>query len=177
MAIVTSLVAGAIDAYGQQLPASKGFDAIVVAGCRVHPDGTPSLALQHRTHHAVQLYQQGYADKIIFTGGSPDQRSSESAAAKAYALDNYDIPSASLLLETHSKSTEENAQYAAELYPTVQRIVLVSDSYHMFRAQRVFQRYFEDVSPSGRTPAFNVRIPGALRELFAIPYYFTKGRL
>ena len=171
------IIAIAIDAYGQQLPTTNGFDAIVVAGCRVKPDGTPSLALQYRTDHAVRLYQEGYANKIIFTGGSPDQRPSEAAAASAYALRKHDIPSASILVETTSKSTEENAQYASEIYPEVRRIVLVSDSYHMFRAKKVFDRYFEEVSPSGRIPAYNVRIPGTLRELIAIPYYFYKGRI
>ena len=177
LATIVVLVAVAIDAYGQQLPATDGYDAIIVAGCRVKPDGTPSLALQHRTNHAVRLYQKGYANKIIFTGGSPDQRPSEAAAASTYAVQNHNIPRTSILLETKSESTEENAQYTAELYPDVRRIILVSDSYHMFRAQKVFERYFEDVNPSGRVPAFNVRIPGTLRELLAIPYYFSKGRL
>ena len=175
--ITSTITAMLIDYHGQQMPAHKNSDAIIVAGCRVQSDGTPSLALQYRTDHAVHLYKEGYADKIIFTGGSPDNRVTEASAAKQYALQQYDIPGDALLIEEISTNTEENARLTAQLYPELTEIILVSDSYHLFRAERVFDNYFTKVHPSGRVPAYNVRIPGALRELIAIPYYYMQGRL
>ena len=166
-----------IDQYGQQIPPHKGFDAIIVAGCRVQSNGQPSLALQYRTDHAVQLLQEGYAERIIFTGGSPDNRKTEAKSAQLYALEKYQLSEAKLLLEEESTSTEENAQLASEMYPTIENIIMVSDSYHLFRAVHVFDNYFSEVYPSGRVPRYNVRIPGALRELVAIPYYFMQGKL
>jgi len=170
-------MATAIDHYGQRLPVEKEADAIIVAGCRVYSNGKPSLALQYRTDHAVKLYQAGYASKIIFTGGSPDTRPTEASTARKYALAKYKIPRRDLLLEEDSKSTEQNASETAALYPDIKKVILVSDSYHIFRAERVFRKYFQDVQGSGRIPEMNVRIPGAFRELLAIPYYFIKGRI
>lgn len=175
--LILILIASAIDQYGQTMPAQKDADAIIVAGCRVYDDGTPSLALKYRTDHAVKLYQEGFADKIIFTGGTPDQRKTEATAARDYALSKYNLPKKDLWLEEASTSTEENASLSSALYPEMKKIILVSDSYHMFRAKRVFDNYFTEVYPSGRVPKYNVRIPGALRELIAIPYYYLQGRL
>jgi uncharacterized SAM-binding protein YcdF (DUF218 family) len=165
-----------IDQFGQQIPIEKA-DAIIVAGCQVKSDGTPSLALQKRIDHAIKLYNEGFAQKIIFTGGSPDNRPTEAETARDYAIEQHEITKESLFIESKSSSTEENAQFSSELFPEVNNIILVSDSYHLFRATKVFSRYFNTVQPSGRIPDYNVRIPGAIRELMAIPYYYFKGRL
>ncbi len=39
----------------------EAFDAIVVLGCRVGPDGRPSHALRRRAQHAARLYRAGIA--------------------------------------------------------------------------------------------------------------------
>ena len=65
-------LATGLDWYGQRRPSQSTYDAIIVLGCRVQPDGTPSLALQARTRKAVELYNAGYADRIILTGGIGD---------------------------------------------------------------------------------------------------------
>ena len=165
-----------LDLYGQKRPYVHGFDAIVVAGCRVKSDGSPSLALQARVRHAVSLYKEGYASQLIFTGGTPDDRPSEALAAKIYAQ-SLGVDASVILLEEQSTSTEENASLAKAKYDGVNRIVLVSDSYHIYRAERVFGRYFSEVIGSGRIPAWNVRWPGAAREILALGYYFVSGRL
>ena len=54
-------------------------DAIVVAGCLVHPDGTPTTALRQRASTAVSLWRVGHAPVILFTGGSKRGRPTEAA--------------------------------------------------------------------------------------------------
>lgn len=174
---LSSVLASIIDGYGQKLPSSGVYDAIIVAGCKVRTDGTPSLALQARTRKAITLYKLGYANKIIFTGGSPDDRPTEAKTAMEYAISISDIPRKNLLLEEKSTTTQTNAEYAKKKYSDLQHIVLVSDSYHIFRAEKIFARYFDSVEGSGRTPAWNVRIKGAFREIPAIAYYKWKGFL
>jgi uncharacterized SAM-binding protein YcdF (DUF218 family) len=170
-------IASLIDGYGQKKPSSSNFDAIVVAGCKVRQDGSPSLALQARVRKAVSLYKEGYASKIILTGGSPDGRLTEAQSAKLYAKTLYDIPDEAILLEEKSTTTESNASFTKSLYPHINKIILVSDSYHIFRGERIFQRYFSHVEGTGRIPKWNVRIKGALREVPAIIYYKWKGAI
>ncbi|MBC7172504.1 MAG: hypothetical protein H5U40_08770, partial [Polyangiaceae bacterium] len=55
--------------HGARARAHGGYDAIVVAGCRVQPDGTPSRALARRVERAAELHRAGLAPKIFTTGG------------------------------------------------------------------------------------------------------------
>jgi uncharacterized SAM-binding protein YcdF (DUF218 family) len=167
----------ALDRYGER-PLSEGkWDAIVVAGCKVRQDGTASLALIRRTRSAADLWRQGLAPKVLLTGGTTDSRPTESSVAMAYGVEAEGIPKDVFLLESQSKSTEENAYFAAESHPDIRRILIVTDSYHIFRAERVFGRHFAEVAGAGSTPAWNVRIPGAYREVLAVAYYWLKGRI
>ena len=165
-----------LDLYGQKRPNNQSFDAIVVAGCRVKSNGEPSLALQARVRHAVALYKDGYAPKLLFTGGTPDDRPSEALAARIYA-ESLGVDPSVILLEEESTSTDENARFAKEQYAEFDKIVVVSDSYHIFRSERVFGRYFSEVVGSGRIPAWNVRWMGAAREVLALIYYSATGKL
>lgn len=166
-----------LDQYGQKRPSSGNYDAIVVAGCRVKSNGEPSLALQARVRHAVQLYKEGYSSKLIFTGGTPDNRPTEAKAAQKYATEVLGVPSDAILLEENSTSTEENASLSKEKYDGIHRIIVVSDSYHIYRSERVFGRYFSEVIGSGRVPKWNVRWSGAVREVLAVGYYTLFGKI
>ena len=79
-------------------------------------------------------------------------------------------------LEDASTSTEENARLAAARYPAA-RVLVVTDAYHVYRARRVFARYFGAVdavaSPYGRWS----RVRGAYREVLALAGYAVAGRL
>lgn len=166
----------ALDRYGHRPPPGAGWDAIVVAGCRVLPDGRPSLALQRRTRLAVALWRQGAAPRIVFTGGVGTYPPSEARAAADYAA-TLGVPDTALSLEESSTSTEENARFAAERLPPGSRIVIVTDTYHVFRSERVFGRYFTEVRGSGSVPMGFVRGQGALREVAAVAAYALSGRL
>ena len=170
LALATSL-----DAYGHR-QAQGTFDAIVVAGCRVEPDGQPSLALQRRTRRAVDLWRRQIAPVLVFTGGVGTYPPSEARAAADYAQ-TLGVPAEVLLLEERSTSTQENARYAAELIGESSRVIVVTDTYHVFRAERVFGRAFAEAKGAGSVAAPHVRTRGALREVFAVGFYKLSGRL
>ncbi len=175
-ALIYAALGAALDRYGQR-PVRGRFDAIVVAGCRVLPDGRPSMALRRRTSLAVELWEQAIAPRIVFTGGiGPDAPASEAAVAAAYAQ-RQGVPSEALLLEERSTSTEENARFAAELLPEGARVVVVSDAYHVLRCERVFRRYFARVRGAGSLGHPWARLRGALREVLALAAYGALGRL
>lgn len=166
-----------LDQYGQRTPALDEYDAIIVLGCRVRPDGTPSLALQARTRKAVELYHQGYAQKIVLTGGVGTHAPAESVAAFEYATKNLGVPPNVFVLEQKSTSTEENARFASEVFGAESSVLIVSDAYHVFRAERVFDKYFEHVDGSGRIPIPEYRLKGTSREVLALIFYWAQGRL
>src|SRR3546814_15252238 len=47
---------------------ARAADAIIVLGAAQY-DGRPSRVLQDRLDHALELYEEGLADKIVLTGG------------------------------------------------------------------------------------------------------------
>lgn len=164
-----------LDAYGRRAAAANAWDAIVVAGCRVMPDGLPSNALKARTHRAVELWREGKAPIIVFTGGVGDTPPAEAVAAGNLAM-SLGVPASAIVLEDTSVSTEENARHAAQILGGG-RVLVVSDAYHVFRCERVFARYFDEVRGAGAISPITTRSRGALREVAAIGWYAVKGRL
>ncbi len=175
LSLVISIAAWALDRYGRKRPDAGAFDAIVVLGCRVHPDGTASTALRERTRRAVELWREGRAPVIVLTGGIGDNPPSEARAAADLARD-LGVPESALLLEDRSRSTEDNARFTYERFGG-HRILLVSDAYHVFRAERVFGQFYEDVHGTGSLTNLRTRLHGAFREVAACAIYWALGRL
>lgn len=163
-----------LDHLGQAPPPPGPYTAIVVAGCRVHPDGSPSPALQRRAERAVELWKQGQAPVVLFTGGRTGALPSEARAAADHAI-ALGLPQRAILLEETSTSTEENARNASGL--VAGRVLVVSDAYHLWRAQRVFGRYFGAVEVAGSVGTWSARARGAAREVGAVLWYAARGRL
>ncbi|MCX4247702.1 YdcF family protein [Paraliomyxa miuraensis] len=166
-----------LDRYGQSRPEPQGqWDAIVVLGCRVYPDGRASVALSRRVKAAAELYAAGRAETIVLTGGTGDSGHVEAEVAAEIA-ESLGVPRSALVLETRSTSTEENAEFAAGLIEG-RRVVVVTDAYHVLRSERVFARFFDEVSMVGTvSPRWWPRSRGALREVLAIAGYALRGRL
>lgn len=173
--VTWSMVAWALDDWGSVRRATGPWDAIVVAGCRVDPDGLPSPALEWRVRLAVELWRAGDAPMIVFTGGLGTYPPSE-AEASATLAESLGVPREAMVLEDRSTSTAENASRAAERL-RVERIVVVTDAYHVFRARRVFDRYFPDVDAIGSTYGQWSRVRGAYREVLAVAAYGVRGDL
>lgn len=169
-----------LDRAGSAAPPAGRWDAIVVAGCRVDPGGVPSLALQRRARLGVELWREGLAPRVVFTGGVGEHPPSEARAAADFAA-GLGLPAEAALLEEGSTSTEENARLAAALLRErglpAERVLVVTDGYHALRAARVFGRFFQEVRAVGSTPSPSVRARGALREVLALGWYLARGRL
>lgn len=146
-------------------------DAAIVLGAAVWDD-EPSPVFQERIHHAIWLYNNGYVDKLIFTGGrSEGDRYAESEVGRQVAIDN-GIPSAHIYLEQKSTITEENLAYAQEIAEQneITHFTLVSDPLHMARSARMAEDLGMEVyaSPT-QTSAYETlgsQIPFFTRELF-----------
>ncbi|MCC6748131.1 MAG: YdcF family protein [Deltaproteobacteria bacterium] len=147
----------------------------MVAGCRVRPDGRPSVALALRTELAARLLREGHAARLLFTGGPAPRTPAEAVVAAAYAR-ALGVPEGAILVEPTSRTTEENARHAAHLLGGG-RVIVVTDGYHAFRTRRIFRRHFAAVwlVPSTSPPL--LRAKGIVREVVALAHYaLVRGR-
>ncbi|MCI2171144.1 YdcF family protein [Schleiferilactobacillus perolens] len=118
-------------------------DLIFLAGSR--------MALSLRLPTAVSLYQDGRAKKLLISGGHvwPDQPQGE-AVALAAAAQRQGVPAADILTETQSLYTLQNVQFSLPLVSEaigldhVQRIILVTNAYHMNRLYHMMRSYFPE---------------------------------
>ena len=159
----------ALDAWGKTRRPEGFYDAIIVAGCSVYPDGKPSPALEWRVRKAVDLWKHGISARVVFTGGLGDFGPTEAEASARLAVE-LGMPRSVMTLEEHSRSTLENAQNAGAKFPNAaqMRVLVVTDAYHVFRARRLFARFFREADAVGSTYGVWSRAKGAMREFLAL---------
>lgn len=107
-------------------------DCILVLGASVRGDGTPSPMLQDRLDTAISLYQSGAGDRLLMSGDRTDEYYDEVGTMKAYAVDA-GVPSEDIFLDPAGLSTYESLYRAKYLFGA-ERIVIVTQSYHLYRA-------------------------------------------
>jgi uncharacterized SAM-binding protein YcdF (DUF218 family) len=138
-------------------------DAIIVLGAAAY-DAKPSPVFEERIRHGLDLYRQGYAPVLIFTGGygGAGARFSESQVARRYAL-RQQVPKNAILIETVSRTTRQNLVEAQLLMRehNLHRVIIVSDPLHMARALRLSRELGIDAlassTPSTRFRSFHTR--------------------
>ena len=160
-------------------------DAIVVRGAAQY-DGRPSAIYQARLEHAVDLWSDGVAPLLVFTGGKErGDRFTEGGSGARWALEQ-GVPASAVLAEEKSRTTYQNlagAKRALERRDPDggrRRIVIVSDPFHMFRAVRQAADLGMDAypSPTRTSPLSASRLKLAelvLREDLAIAGYLLSG--
>lgn len=96
---------------------------------------------QERALMAIELYQQGWAPVIIFSGAAADTSGPSNAAAMTQA-EQSGVPQSDILLDMVSDNTEQNAVNVANIIraQNFKSIILVTSPYHQRRADIVFRR-------------------------------------
>ena len=153
------------------------FDAVVVLGCRVRPDGTPSPTLIRRVEAGARLVLAGKATRLVLSGGKVGSDVSEAAAALPHALGT-GLSRDAISLEERSRTTDENALEVARLLGSRERsILVVTDAYHVPRSVRLFRKHFTRVAGHGVRDAGLSRVKNALREACVLTAYLAQGKL
>ncbi|HXG08585.1 MAG TPA: YdcF family protein [Gemmataceae bacterium] len=144
--------------YAPALPAASDAGAIVVLGGAVLPPdpGRPhgELATDSllRCLRARELHCCNPAIPVLVTGGKvdPDVPGPTVAEAMADFLESVGVGRASLLVESGSRTTYENAVEARKLLEArqVRKIILVTEARHMLRAELCFRKQGFEVVPS-----------------------------
>lgn len=96
-----------------------------------------------RIKHAIELYKQGYASKLILSGAAKEGFTSNAKAMQLEASKS-GIPNEAIILEEKSYNTYENALYTKEivLSQRIESIILVTSPYHQRRAFETFKNIF-----------------------------------
>ena len=111
------------------------MDCILVLGCKVGADGTLSHMLEDRLRQGVALYDLGAAPKLLMSGDHGTEEYDEVDAMKRYAV-NAGVPSCDVFMDHAGFSTYESVYRAKEVFE-VQRVIIVTQEYHLYRALMV----------------------------------------
>lgn len=134
--LATLLLFIALDIYRYSLrDETQPADAAIVLGAAVY-DGRPSPIFRERINHAVQLYQDGLVQAIIFTGGvGYGDVLAEGEVGRNYAMAR-GVPAAAIFIETSSTNTRENLLNARAVAAEndLESFLIVSTPFHMRRA-------------------------------------------
>src|SRR5215469_9836956 len=148
VAIVAALAASAIEIAGvareiriqSTVDEAQPADVIVVLGAAEYR-GRPSPVLEARLNHALFLYLQGLAPRILTTGGKGnDPTYSEGEVAHAY-LSRHGVPSEAILVESEGGSTVRSIAGAREIMRRMdlKSCIVVSDGYHIYRVKKMLE--------------------------------------
>ncbi|MBQ3000500.1 MAG: YdcF family protein [Oscillospiraceae bacterium] len=112
--------------------ALSDMDCILVLGCGVRDDGTPSHMLEDRLRRGVELYKAGAAPKILMSGDHGRTNYDEVNTMKGYAIDA-GVPSEDVFMDHAGFSTYESMYRAQDIF-CAEKILIVSQEYHLHRA-------------------------------------------
>jgi len=110
----------------------EDVDCILVLGCFVAEDGSPSPMLSCRLQRGVELYRLGAAPKLLMSGDHGQADYNEVGAMRRYAVDA-GVDPADIFQDHAGFSTYDSVCRAKEVFGA-RRIVIVSQEYHLYRA-------------------------------------------
>lgn len=115
------------------------FDAIIVLGSWVDPDGDPTPSQLARVTEGVREYERGVAPRLIMTGG-PTHDGYVEAQVMARTAEAEGIPKSAIFLEPHAMDTIQNACYSVRMMKEHgwRSAEVVSSAYHLPRAGILF---------------------------------------
>jgi uncharacterized SAM-binding protein YcdF (DUF218 family) len=136
----------------------EGAQAIVVLSSGIQYPTVPGLPAARigsdtyeRCQYAAWLQKESALPVLASGGGNQDDPDTPPyAMLMKDALVKEGVPAAMILSEQHSRTTHENALYSAQMLRSmgINRIILVTDAYHMLRAEKSFQKQGLQVVPA-----------------------------
>lgn len=176
VALVTVLVVS-------QQDQRRAVDAIVVLGAAQY-NGRPSPVLRARLDHALRLYNEGYAPRIVVTGGvGRGDTTSEAIVGRHYLLAR-DVVPGDVVVQPQGRSTQASMTAVADWLDAegLHSVLLVSDPFHMYRLRLEARRTNLEAytsptesSPISDNPVVELRYLAA--EGFKIPVAWVRATL
>jgi uncharacterized SAM-binding protein YcdF (DUF218 family) len=152
-------------------------DMIVVLGAAQY-DGRPSPVFRARLQHALELYEEGVAPRIVTVGGAAaGDAFTEAQAGEQWLVEN-GVPGQALLPVDEGRDTFESFEAVASVAEQRgwESAVLVSDPWHSLRSRTMADDVGLEAttSPTKRGPVVQTRetqFRYIVRETGALIYY------
>lgn len=114
------------------------IDCIIVLGCGVREDGTPSPMLGDRLYIGMELYNAGVSDRLLMSGDHGREHYDEVNTMKNVAVESGIDPNA-VFCDHAGFSTYDSIYRAKEIF-LADRIVIVTQEYHLYRALYIAEK-------------------------------------
>lgn len=149
-------------------------DAVMILGCKVHGNEASKL-LKARILKGKELYEQGYGEYIIVSGGKASgEKISEAEVMKNILLEN-GVPKDKILIEDKSTNTAENILFSKVIIneKNIRNVVIVSNKSHLTRIKMVCDKKDVKATYSGVFVVNDIlnEIFNSIREIPAIIKY------
>lgn len=95
-----------------------------------------------RTAAGVNLYKNGWATELIFSGAAQDKSGPSNAEAMQTQAIDAGVPEASIIIDENAQSTQENAKNTKTILDQqgYKNVILVTSGYHQRRASLEFNK-------------------------------------
>lgn len=133
-------------------------DAIIVFGASVRSTG-PSPMLQDRLDTALEQYRLGRADRILVSGDHGTPEYNEVQAMKDYLVER-GVPAGAVFMDHAGFDTYSTLYRARDVFG-IERAVLCTQSYHLYRACYIGRRLGLDVTGA---PGARRRYPSMVKQ-------------
>ncbi|MBE6701632.1 MAG: SanA protein [Ruminococcaceae bacterium] len=108
------------------------IDCVLVLGCRVFSDGTPSGMLEDRLTVGVDLVKREVSNTILMSGDHGTENYDEVNAMRNFALEK-GIPIERIFMDHAGFCTYDSLYRAKEVFGA-KKVVVVTQEYHLYRA-------------------------------------------
>lgn len=147
-------------------------------------DGRPSPVFAARLDHAITLHGEGWAERIVVTGGIvPGDRMSEATAGRRYLVDA-GVPANEVIVQPEGRNTAGSMEAVAAwlVGEGLERVILVSDPFHLARLRLEARRLGLDAwtSPTPSSPIssrLGTELPYLLAEGAKLPVIIFRSLL
>ena len=162
----------------KNVPPAGEYDAIIVLGAQVKPDGTLSLQLQWRVDAAAKAWRERQSLIVVCGAQGSNEPATEASVMKAELI-RQGVPEEYILMDEESFNTRQNIANAVKLLEgrDVQRVLVVTSDYHLPRAMAIAEDAALEASGVGSPTKLGVRfwVKNHGREALAwIKYWMQK---
>ena len=134
-------------------------DGVVVLGCAVRPNKEASPMLNDRMQTAISFYKEASAKKMLVSGDNLNEDYDEVSVMKKLAVSG-GIEADEVYMDHTGLNTYDTIVHSLEFFNKGSTIVIVTQSYHLYRALYLAQRKVSALRPTKTTfaPSFAKRM-------------------
>lgn len=161
-----------------QAKAQPGADYVIVLGAQWKMNG-PSYVLKKRLDKSLEYLRENPDTSVIVSGGQGSDEPVSEAQGMFEYLVAAGIEQERILLEDRSTSTYENLYYSAALLDKEKdRVVLVTNNFHVFRGEKIAEKMGYAHVEGLAAASYPAMLPNnMLREFLGVIKDFWIGKL